>query len=411
MIQRKAIFRVKYGRRVKNKVHGQEYPVEIECYLPGKSHFEAERKYIATGIRLRPEFWNERDQTVNNKHRQYITLNARIRDLIAGFHEIESQYFHEKKPFHLSYLDGKQSQSKEKSFTKFFARYIAENPKALKEGTKKTKRTAIKYLKEFRENIDFRETDLSLMYEFESFLLDYTLEREGRFHHLKPSFIHSILKDVKAVFNCAIDQDLFPMEKSPFLKFKIQKYAKYGDSTVKYLTPEEVERIENLTFTRETRHLIKIRDFFLLGVYTGLRYGDLIRLSADNVVEREGEMEIDIVQEKTGARVLIPLTYIFKNKGWHIIRTYLIKNKKYVFDDLTNQYLNRSLKTIAKMAGIHKNLTCHMARHSCATILLSKELPLEYVAEILGHSSIQSTRVYAKVMRQALKKRLRQINF
>jgi integrase len=201
------------------------------------------------------------------------------------------------------------------------------------------------------------------------------------------------------------------MEKSPFLKFKIQKYAKYGDSTVKYLTPEEVERIENLTFTRETRHLIKIRDFFLLGVYTGLRYGDLIRLSADNVVEREGEMEIDIVQEKTGARVLIPLTYIFKNKGWHIIRTYLIKNKKYVFDDLTNQYVNRSLKTIAKMAGIHKNLTCHMARHSCATILLSKELPLEYVAEILGHSSIQSTRVYAKVMRQALKKRLRQINF
>jgi integrase len=331
--------------------------------------------------------------------------------LIAGFHEIESQYFHEKKPFHLSYLDGKQSQSKEKSFTKFFARYIAENPKALKEGTKKTKRTAIKYLKEFRENIDFREMDLSLMYEFESFLLDYTLEREGRFHHLKPSFIHGILKDVKAVFNCAIDQDLFPMEKSPFLKFKIQKYAKYGDSTVKYLTPEEVDRIENLTFTKATRHLIKIRDFFLLGVYTGLRYGDLIRLSADNVVEREGEMEIDIVQEKTGARVLIPLTYIFKKKGWHIIRTYLIGNKKYVFDDLTNQYVNRSLKTIAKMAGIHKNLTCHMARHSCATILLSKELSLEYVAEILGHSSIQSTRVYAKVMRQALKKRLRQINF
>jgi integrase len=410
MIPRKAKYRIKFGRRIKTKDPNKLYPVEIDCYLQAKKNLLSERKIISTTIQVYYYQWNEKDKEVNYKHAHYVSLNRRIRDLINQFEEIEEQYRTDRKPFHLDYLDTAPKEEKERSFTKFWQWYIDHNPKSLRPGTLKTKKTALKYFKEFNHDVPFSDIKLEMILDYEVFLLEYEYYRQDEYHTLKPSFIHSLFKDMKAVLKVAQDRDLIPIEKNPFLKFSIQKYAKYGN-TIKYLTPEEVQAIENLTFEKDQRHLIKIRDFFLLGVYTGLRYGDLIRLNKSHLVESEGDLSIDIIQEKTGDRVVIPVSDLFNRKGLHIIKTYLIGDRKYIFDDLTNQHVNRSLKVIASMAGIDKNLTCHMARHSCATILLNKGLQLEYVKEILGHSSLQSTQVYAKVMRKALKNELAKIEF
>ncbi|MCE9538631.1 MAG: tyrosine-type recombinase/integrase, partial [Bacteroidetes bacterium] len=50
------------------------------------------------------------------------------------------------------------------------------------------------------------------------------------------------------------------------------------------------------------------------------------------------------------------------------------------------------------LAGIKKKLTHHVARHTCATtILLSNEVPMEAVSKWLGHTSIKTTQIYAKI--------------
>ena len=60
--------------------------------------------------------------------------------------------------------------------------------------------------------------------------------------------------------------------------------------------------------------------------------------------------------------------------------------------------MNRTLKLWAKRAGIEKNVTLHTARHTCATLLLSKGVDLYTVSKILGHSEISTTQIYAKII-------------
>ncbi len=64
---------------------------------------------------------------------------------------------------------------------------------------------------------------------------------------------------------------------------------------------------------------------------------------------------------------------------------------------LTNQKLNSYLKEIADICGIKKNLTFHLARHTFATMSLSKGVPIESVSKMLGHTNIKTTQIYARI--------------
>jgi site-specific recombinase XerD len=57
------------------------------------------------------------------------------------------------------------------------------------------------------------------------------------------------------------------------------------------------------------------------------------------------------------------------------------------------------LKEIADICEIEKNLTFHLARHTFATtVTLSNGVPIETVSNLLGHRSISTTQIYAKVL-------------
>ena len=61
--------------------------------------------------------------------------------------------------------------------------------------------------------------------------------------------------------------------------------------------------------------------------------------------------------------------------------------------------MNAYLKEIAPLAGIHKNLTFHMVRHTFATtITLTNGVPIETISKMLGHTKLSTTQIYAKVI-------------
>lgn len=65
---------------------------------------------------------------------------------------------------------------------------------------------------------------------------------------------------------------------------------------------------------------------------------------------------------------------------------------------LSNQKMNAYLKEIASIAGINKELTFHIARHTFATtITLNYGVPIETVSKMLGHTNIKQTQQYAKL--------------
>jgi len=69
-----------------------------------------------------------------------------------------------------------------------------------------------------------------------------------------------------------------------------------------------------------------------------------------------------------------------------------------IFPARSNQRLNSYLKEIGAICGINKELTTIVARHTFATLMLTKGMPLESVSHILGHSNTKTTRIYANMV-------------
>ena len=76
----------------------------------------------------------------------------------------------------------------------------------------------------------------------------------------------------------------------------------------------------------------------------------------------------------------------------------------FVFKRITNQAINRSIKTIMKEAGIDKKMTYHCSRHTFATVHLELGTSLYQVKDLLGHASIDDTQIYAKNLQSTVDK-------
>ena len=61
------------------------------------------------------------------------------------------------------------------------------------------------------------------------------------------------------------------------------------------------------------------------------------------------------------------------------------------------------IRAVAKRCGITKHITWHQSRHTAATtVFLSNGLPIETVSSMLGHKSIKTTQIYAKITKEKL---------
>lgn len=76
---------------------------------------------------------------------------------------------------------------------------------------------------------------------------------------------------------------------------------------------------------------------------------------------------------------------------------------------LSNQKINAYLKEIADLCGIKKRLSYHVARHTFATMLLSKGVPIESVSKMLGHTNIKTTQIYARITNKKIEQDMMQV--
>ncbi len=125
-------------------------------------------------------------------------------------------------------------------------------------------------------------------------------------------------------------------------------------------------------------------------------------LTQDNIRKSfDGNIWIMTKRQKTNTDVNVPLLDIPKM----ILKKYKGKlpNGK-ILPVISNQKLNAYLKEIADICGIKKNLTFHTARHTHATMMLTLGVDLYTVSKLLGHTNIQTTQIYAKLVDESKKK-------
>lgn len=133
---------------------------------------------------------------------------------------------------------------------------------------------------------------------------------------------------------------------------------------------------------------------FVFSCYTGLSYGDVMKLTIDSICIDKKQW-IYSYREKTNIPVKIPLL----SKALYIIERYKAypTSDNSLFPRISNQKLNSYLKEIADVRDVKKNLTFHIARHTFATtVTLSNGVSIETVSKLLGHSKI--TKIYARVI-------------
>ena len=179
------------------------------------------------------------------------------------------------------------------------------------------------------------------------------------------------------------------IQTDPFANYKIRlKKVDRG-----YLTQEEISKIMNKKFS--TKRLEQVRDIFVFSCFCGLAYIDVKKLRAENIrTSFDGNLWIMGKREKTDVSFNIPLLEI-PQKILDKYKGTLPENM--ILPVPSNQKMNAYLKEIGDLCGIKKEISFHLARHSFATMTLSKGVSIESVSKMLGHTNIKTTQIYARI--------------
>jgi len=184
------------------------------------------------------------------------------------------------------------------------------------------------------------------------------------------------------------------IDKDPFLHWK----AKLKIVDREFLTEEEIQKVIELKLKME--RLDQVRDIFIFCCFTGLAYADVKKLNRGDIsVGVDGKEWVKTKRSKTDIRSNIPILPIAKAIVEKYKNYQLLIEKDLVLPVLSNQKMNAYIKEIAALAGITKNLTFHLARHTFATtVTLTNGVPIESVSKMLGHTNLKTTQHYAKIL-------------
>lgn len=176
------------------------------------------------------------------------------------------------------------------------------------------------------------------------------------------------------------------LAKDPF--YNVTLSAKKAERV--YLTEAELKKLITMGFVNE--NLRKVHDIFIFCSFTGLSYIDVKQLKHQDIVDET----IVIHRQKTGNKCFIPILQIARI----LIDKYTTSKDPdtLVFPVYASQRMNAFLKTIGEQAKINKTLSMHVARHSFATLLLTKGATVESISKILGHTELKTTMIYARIL-------------
>lgn len=200
-----------------------------------------------------------------------------------------------------------------------------------------------------------------------------------------------MIKNLKKVIRDCVDKDW--LDKDPFHSYKVR----HTDPKIPHLSADELKALEEKEIT--IKRLDVVRDVFVFSCYTGFAYIDVATLTPDHVkIDDNGKKWLIKPRQKTVIPEIVPIfppTLRVLNK----YRDYSqLSTSKKLLPIPSNQKVNAYLKELADICGIQTKITFHIARHTFAsTVTLDNGIAIDSVNKMLGHRSIKTTQIYAKV--------------
>jgi integrase len=284
--------------------------------------------------------------------------------------------------------------------------YKRGTPYPVNHRTKQKYTTTLKILKEFSAEsrlTRFDQIDRDFYEKFITYLQNakwYSEEIDGKLitKGYSQNTIGKFIANLKTFLQQATEAGI-----NTTLDFKNRKFAVPSEDVEKiYLRESELMEIYKLNLS-DSKGMEAVRDLFLVGCYTALRYSDYTNIKPENIVQSDSGTTIKINTQKTGQRVVIPLHWI--------VREILQKYDNQLPCSISNQKTNEHLKQIGKKAGItekisitktiggitrtitrpkYELITTHTARRTGATNMYLSGIPVHSIMKITGHKTESS---------------------
>lgn len=157
-----------------------------------------------------------------------------------------------------------------------------------------------------------------------------------------------------------------------------------------YLTAEELKTLAAAKCPNE-----QVKAAFLFSCFTGLRLSDIEGLTWDAIHKDRNTWGIELRMQKTRRIIYLPLS--------EAARRYMPergeKGAESLVFDLPKRITTQSdVRTWVKRAGISKSISFHCARHTFATLALTRGADLYSISKLLGHTNIATTQIYAAII-------------
>ena len=188
----------------------------------------------------------------------------------------------------------------------------------------------------------------------------------------------------------------FTPQQVRYLFKKVREEGKYQVKNTTKTLPEFLNDAEIYTITNKSIEYGKNPMMLInLAIFTGLRVAEMSNLMIEHIDFNNHQLKV--VQGKGGKDRMIPLT---NNLLIHLKSHITDRKKGYVLckgneTKYTTRALELMVEKIVDKCGFTKHIHTHTLRHTFATLLLRKGIPLERIQLLLGHSKITTTQIYA----------------
>lgn len=246
--------------------------------------------------------------------------------------------------------------------------------------TKQNYITLFNNIDRFKPGVLISDVDYQFVVSYDKWLRDSGIAHNTRV---------SRLRLLRAVLNEAKNRDIISV--NPFERFKIQQMV----SKKGYLTQAQVHELERMKLKGYDD---LVRDAFLLGTYTGLRFSDITALRQSHI--KDGWLVI--CMQKTKFMVEIPVATLFDGKTMGLVEKYGGDIGRLTKRLGANATVNKTLHDLLAVVGADPKITFHSSRHTFATLLGQQGVDISVVSKLLGHRKLQTTEIYREVDRTGI---------
>lgn len=280
------------------------------------------------------------------------------------------------------------NEQNEKTFESFFVEEM--NKIATKENTLLTYNVALKWFNKFED--DYYHKKLSIA--------DITQELCNEYkRYIEQS---DIKQNSKSIYFSKFKKIIDVLNKKRIIEPVDIKGIKMEETEREFLTREELEKLKATPIKCE-----KTKRICLFSALTGLRISDLLALRWGNLKETEDGILMQIRTKKNNIKLnnyISQETFeLCGERGDDDANVFPYDTKAELSNGSTNA-INNKIKVWCKRAGIKKNVSIHTFRHTYAVLQLEHGTSIETIRELMGHTNLNTTLIYAKVLDDKKKK-------